>query len=1001
MKPDGYEIIETLQEKSDFRPRILRVEIPGKESPEKKEQTLFLFPLSQSQKICLLKRHLSSFKEFSHPRLLPLIEGGQITGGEQEAFYLVASPMAGEPFMEAAAKLGSPEKWDLLFQLISLLEYLHSRGYLMGNLSPFSFRLLSGSEGPQVQFTHLYNLVPENTSLYEVDSSLTDYYPPERLWGLPLDRRSDVYSLGALLYSLWTGVKPSFASLLDEEAPSLEDSSLPPELVPVLQKCLHPSPQERYSSLGELAEGLKALPSLEGPFKDRTFFSSPALPWTFSPKGREILGEFEKRYSQIGEGESLHLWIQGKGGSGKSSLLDKMEAHVHSLGGGVLRGRGVIGRWAPLSTLRELSLSSFSIPQPEPWEDGVAFAGQIWEQIHTHLIERDTPSLVLIVDDLEWADELTLKVLEYLLSLKETKGALLIVGAFESSGRSLLFKSWWERMEKRQKTETFSLGDSGEGRPLPEISSSALPILVALKAYPEGGTVNFLSRWLSLSEDNLYESLYPLLEQRLVAFRNSEIEITNRGLKVEESLSSDILRKELLNSLRTQEGVSPFGFSDRASLVKALDLCYRWGCFGKAFSYSEKVVKEVSPEDPEYIEVLSRYITLLERKRNYWQIIDTLSKVDDRGSLSPEGEWWFSYQLGKSYLNQRKVHLAEEPLKKALGTVECQPSGFRVALILLLSLLNFEKGQGEKALEMLQEAQEKISSPKEKFPLKIQYGDFKINQCKYPEALESLKSLYETTPEEAVRERALLEFNLSRIALEQGEYREAEDKLNRAIGTFRKEGTLPDLISALTLKASLFAAKYFYEEALPFAQEAFHLALCLEDPKYLWGSQTVLGKVEYERGEKKDGTTHLLRALFLANLSLDAGALCELLIILGKIHLDRKDVGRSEVLMRKARELSREKNLPHLTARVDYLSSLVARLLGDEQIETALRERALKTFYNLGNRKEFCEVLLEKLAQQKQKGLQTQSGFVEKLKDALEGLGIPRLLKAYEELQRE
>ena len=110
-----------------------------------------------------------------------------------------------------------------------------------------------------------------------------EYISPEQARGRPVDERSDVYSLGIVVYELFTGHVPfradtSVAIVLKhlEDAPPLEGPGaerIPEGLVPVLRKALAKTPEKRYSSARGLAAALRLA---------RTMASSPALPPTRS-----------------------------------------------------------------------------------------------------------------------------------------------------------------------------------------------------------------------------------------------------------------------------------------------------------------------------------------------------------------------------------------------------------------------------------------------------------------------------------------------------------------------------------------------------------------------------------------------------------------------------------------------------------------------------------------------------------------------------------------------
>jgi Protein kinase domain/DnaJ domain len=95
-----------------------------------------------------------------------------------------------------------------------------------------------------------------------------EYMSPEQCRGDQLDFRSDLYSLGVVVYEIFTGRVPFhgetvMSTLLKQlqEAPPLEGPAaarLPPAVVPVLRRALAKQPSDRHASASELAEALRA-----------------------------------------------------------------------------------------------------------------------------------------------------------------------------------------------------------------------------------------------------------------------------------------------------------------------------------------------------------------------------------------------------------------------------------------------------------------------------------------------------------------------------------------------------------------------------------------------------------------------------------------------------------------------------------------------------------------------------------------------------------------------
>ena len=159
----------------------------------------------------------------------------------------------------------------------------------------------------------------------------TPYYMAPEVWqGQEATRRSDVYSLGVVLFELVTGAPPhSSVAIADlarvanqEDAPSLDErDDLPPEYVAIVDRCLHRDPAERFASaielwdaLEELAVGEQDHAVVEGnPYRGLLPFSSEHRAMFFG-RGAEIRTILDRLRSQ------QLLLVAGASGVGKSSV---------------------------------------------------------------------------------------------------------------------------------------------------------------------------------------------------------------------------------------------------------------------------------------------------------------------------------------------------------------------------------------------------------------------------------------------------------------------------------------------------------------------------------------------------------------------------------------------------------------------------------------------------------------------------------------------------------
>lgn len=192
----------------------------------------------------------------SHPNVTTLFDVGEHEGRVYLAFEFhkgqsLRAESAGRPMNVRRAV-------EIAVQIADAVAEAHAAGYGHGALSPDSV-VISSKGRAKIPAFELASQCGFGTG--ERASRLIDYESPEEAKGERPDDRSDVYSVGAILYEALTTRRPMHKGA---SAPSASNPKVPPEIDAIALKALAPNPDSRYQSAVELAAVLRgAIPVLD------------------------------------------------------------------------------------------------------------------------------------------------------------------------------------------------------------------------------------------------------------------------------------------------------------------------------------------------------------------------------------------------------------------------------------------------------------------------------------------------------------------------------------------------------------------------------------------------------------------------------------------------------------------------------------------------------------------------------------------------------------------
>lgn len=203
-----------------------------------------------------------------HEHVCKVYEVGNIS----DTPYIAMQYIQGETLRSLFPKLGLDLKVALMKQVCEAIQAAHRAGLIHRDLKPANIMIEQNAEGQYIPYVMDFGVAREvDAAGVTTDGTVVGsawYMPPEQARGeiARLDRRSDVYSLGATLYEILSGRLPfdtiSFVETLvkvihEDPVPlNQRDPNLPVDLVTIVAKCMEKEPSRRYDSARALADDL-------------------------------------------------------------------------------------------------------------------------------------------------------------------------------------------------------------------------------------------------------------------------------------------------------------------------------------------------------------------------------------------------------------------------------------------------------------------------------------------------------------------------------------------------------------------------------------------------------------------------------------------------------------------------------------------------------------------------------------------------------------------------
>ncbi len=398
-----------------------------------------------------------------HPHIVTVLD----IGDEGEQPYIVQEYMEGGSVEDLLAeadghRLVLDRALRIAEEVCGALKHAHGRGIIHRDLKPGNIWLTENGTAKLGDFGLAVAMDRTRLTQAGMIVGTVAYMPPEQALGGKVDARSDLYGLGTTLYEMVCG-RPPFSghdpvAVISQHlntppvAPSFHNPSLPPALNDLILKLLVKNPEDRPSSADEVLAVLETLSQQI----ERGEVVAPTEPVAVTPIGRVAWGTFVGREREMEQlkgrladalsGLGSVVMVVGDAGIGKTRLLQEFATYARLRGAQVLWGAAYEGEatlpygpiaealrdyvsrtsvetlrkavtegslvLAPLVPELKAKLPDLSEPPPVAPE---AEAYRLFLEATEFLKNVSTSApLVLVLEDLQWADKGSCSLLQHM-----------------------------------------------------------------------------------------------------------------------------------------------------------------------------------------------------------------------------------------------------------------------------------------------------------------------------------------------------------------------------------------------------------------------------------------------------------------------------------------------------------------------------------------------------------------------------------------------------------
>ena len=457
-----------------------------------------------------LLREARAAAGLNHPGIVSVYDVGVLEPevGERATGFIVMELVKGETL--ARRKPDTFEEiLEIVDQVCAALDHAHHQGVIHRDLKPENIAITPEKQVKLMDFglakTTADRSLEESTGI----SGSLPYIAPEVILGQQASEQGDLFALGVIFYELVAGRLPfegdDLAAVLTQMLhspaipPSTYDDRIPPLADALILRLLRKSPKNRPDSAEEVRLQIEQIRQSQ----PGSSFAEIAGPGVLDRlvRGRLIgrkadLAGLVDMWRQSMAGVGHFVLVSGEPGIGKSRLLQELAGYANISGGDVIKGACFAGSGMPYMPFTEIIATALSgRPDPalpkEVLAELLAIAPEM--RLHYPQIKTSLPAvsgadqqrlfeavvlllvahslsgpLLLIIDDLHWADSGTLALLQHL-SRRVRQRPIMIAGTYrevdltdDRPTKLYLDRFYQERLARRIKLSRLDFWETRE-----------------------------------------------------------------------------------------------------------------------------------------------------------------------------------------------------------------------------------------------------------------------------------------------------------------------------------------------------------------------------------------------------------------------------------------------------------------------------------------------------------------------------------------------------------